>query len=247
MKERPILFSAAMVRALLAGTKTQTRRVVKRALTSDHHWQAMHGTSPDGFRFGDWNLWREVGSDYPDSEEDDLPCPYGAPGDRLWVRETWRAEELKAAWVSGVSEDVPVGSDGVRFRADHAFRIIENTQEASGAWGRANRPGLVDACGWRPSIFMPRWASRITLEVVAVRVERLQSITEADARAEGIEAIVERAGNVGVSGYRLEGCSGKDLRNDPRDVYRSLWEPITGAGSWAADPFVWVVEFKVLP
>jgi hypothetical protein len=88
--ERPIIFGSPMVKALLAGRKTQTRRLVKPQPAVDHHYlQPMFGTSPDGFAFGTPGLWREVGPDYPDGDDDDRRCPYGAPGDRLWVKETW--------------------------------------------------------------------------------------------------------------------------------------------------------------
>ncbi len=125
------------------------------------------------------------------------------------MRETFRCEELE-----------PYGEDGVRFRADGVFRGIENSQEASEKWMEAYREGGK----WRPSIFMPRWASRITLEVVNVRVERLQDISEVDALAEGID----------LPGAKLQ--------------YRTLWENINaGRGfGWDVNPWVWVVEFKVV-
>ena len=202
--ERPILFSAPMVRALLDGTKTQTRRVVKAQppaytfkVSTWHHpdprphfyaWQKLpHETAmmADGWCY---------------------PCPYGAPGDRLWVRETHM--DLGACYL---------------YRAD-ADAERERTLVAPGQW-------------WRPAIHMPRAASRITLEVTAVRVERLQDISEADAVAEGIE----RSGE----------CNWRDYLDHPynnftsaRRSYRSLWESINGPGAWDAKPWVWVVEFK---
>lgn len=169
MKERPIILSGPMVRAILAGAKTQTRRVVKP--------QAM-------------GQWGPV-----------VPCPYGRPGDRLWVREAWRP-------VHGGYSDL-----GARYRAD-----FERDQTV-----------------WRPSIHMPRWASRITLEVTGVRVERLQDISEADAQAEGsFEWAAEQDTPV------------RDL-DEARLVYLQLWQSINGPASWDADPWVWVVEFRRLP
>lgn len=137
-------------------------------------------------------------------------CPYGTVGDRLWVRETWMTYER---------ED---GLDGVLFRADAGFRQIENTPQAAAKWVAA-RHGV--AGKWRPSIFMPRWASRITLEITSVRVERLQEISNEDCFAEGMWEET----NPEVKCNRL--------------WYSSLWETINGPGSWDKNPWVWVIEF----
>lgn len=197
MKERPILFSAPMVRALLAGTKTQTRRAMKP--------QPTH-MNPAGIP----RLAHLVG---PSSV---ISCPYGQAGDRLWVRETSKAIEL------------PSGLDGVRYAADETFRPIENTREASEAWMamhwyRGGRGLTV------PGIHMPRWASRITLEVTGVRVERLQDISEVDAQDEGITAPMYPDDVRGAS-YAL--------------AYRHLWDSINGPGVWERNPFVWCVTFR---
>lgn len=212
MKERPILFSGEMVRAILDGRKTQTRRVVKPqppnwAWTRVKEYAEIRGLTQ---QVGKIEYWIK-------------PCPYGQPGDRLWVRETWRAEEL------------PVyGEDGIRYRADNHFQIIENTFEASEKWGDAYRPGMK----WRSSIFMPRWASRITLEIVSVRVDQVQDISEDDAKAEGItlqfptRSVPHRVGG--------------DVWTYP-NAYARLWDDInskSGLG-WDANPWVWVVEFRV--
>lgn len=189
MKERPILFNAAMVRAILDGRKTQTRRVVKHHPSDDGNMCLVdHG---DG-----WWPYRSDDSESPVvNGGDEIPysCPYGQPGDRLWVRETW-------AKVSGDREE----PDAIAYRADS-----ENQAEV-----------------WTPSIHMPRWASRITLEVVSVRVERLQDISRGDAMAEG--------------------CPFPNMAegDDPRKWYADLWEQINGPGSWAENPWVWVVEFR---
>jgi hypothetical protein len=188
MTDRPILFSAPMVRAILAGTKTQTRRVVKLK-----PWQQIEERD-------DGTPWPWM---YDDDRADDhwLPCPYGQAGDRLWVREAWRV-----VWSS---DNEPPRE------LDAAYRF----------WYEADAP-LQDGYGkLRPSIHMPRFASRITLEITAVRVERLQQIDEADARAEGI--------------CRTE-CPDWHATTD----YRALWESINGPGSWDANPWVWVIEFK---
>lgn len=197
MKERPILFSAPMVRAILAGTKTQTRRVVK------------DNECP--------NLPSEI------QEERELLgkpfCPYGDPGDRLWVRESgWERPERTARMMREGADTWP------RF----AY--------AADAWNDQDR---ADFKAWgfkpRPSIHMPRWASRILLEIVSVRVERLQEISEADAIAEGIKGTCDGAFHVEDDRFRSPSAI---------ESYARLWESINGPGSWAANPFVWVVEFK---
>ena len=176
MTERPILFSAPMVRALLAGTKTQTRRVVKR----NAYEKSIHA---DQFA--------------PPT----CACPYGQPGDRLWVRETW------AKW----GRDDQCG-EGPSVTHEPIYR-------ADGSpWDEQDK--------WRPSIHMPRAASRILLEITSVRVERLQDISEADTVAEGIPAGEVSPADAGRFAYRL------------------LWESINGPDSWAANPWVWVLEFK---
>jgi hypothetical protein len=184
MKEHPILFSAPMVRTLLDGSKTQTRRVCKlevRAGMPEPEWQSLLKC-----------------------------CPYGQPGDQLWVRETFRA------W-----------PDGYAYRADYRDKELGDAVHAP----------------WKPSIFMPRAASRITLEISGVRVERLQDISEADAKKEGIEPFTDFK----KSGHWLR--YDKDTLNgyvgNPVESYASLWESINGPRSWDANPWVWVVEFKV--
>lgn len=221
MSERPILFSAPMVLALLAGTKTQTRRVVKfgrdyaskpPTLEEARARYAAGFTLEAGF-FG-------------------VRCPYGKPGDRLWVRETWK--------VSSESNHYPTDEKRlyVEYRAgavpgwgqqQSKFSIEHDADLARAAWGKGK------STSWRPSIHMPRWASRMSLDVKGVRVERLQEISEADAIAEGIVQL--SSGFWGLSGSGLGSQSA-------REAYRRLWESINGAGSWAKNPWVWVVELK---
>ena len=185
MRERPILFSAPMVRAILDGRKTVTRRIVK---ARDLEWMDVH----QGLR-------------EPDNAE---RCPYGQPGgDRLYVRETWAAPHAY----------------------DHLPpRLIPQDARIHYA-ATEDRGGLL----WRPSIHMPRWASRITLEVTGVRVETLQDIDLADALAEGISdtgaLILDSAGNE---------------QGGPIAEYAVLWEQINGTGSWAANPWVWCISFS---
>lgn len=200
MNERPILFNAPMVRAILAGTKTQTRRVVNRnasgrAELAGRNW---HLGDPDAVK----------------------ACPYGRPGDRLWVRETWQGplfneDQLEAYQSNRSAFETPAYC---RYAADGGgppefFDADDNLQ-----------------CRWRPSIHMPRWASRILLEIASNRVERLQDISDQDALAEGVSP------DMGLCWQ-----SGDDT---PRGMYGELWESINGPGSWDANPWVWVVEFK---
>jgi hypothetical protein len=207
-RERPVIFSGPMVKAILDGRKTQTRRIVKPQPRADHGLQSMWGTSPDGFAFGEKWLWREVGADYPDDSSDDRRCPYGVPGDRLWVRETLRG-----------------GSESLwRYDADDA--LVD-----------ANPDGDRYRINWRkpydqrwPAIHMPRWASRITLEVTDVRVERLQAITEEDARAEGCW---------------IDEATYGPCDDSARDVFGDLWDQINRKRApWSSNPWVWRVAFR---
>jgi hypothetical protein len=196
MKERPILFSAPMVRALLAGTKTQTRRAVvpQPQMVAEKSIQPWNGEPAALLRM---------------LTQSGRTCRYGQPGDRLWVRETWSA---------------PHKYDDRR--PSHIPALARWHYAAT-----EDRGGLL----WRPSIHMPRCASRITLEVTSVRVERLQDISEADALAEGI---VHTHGGYGLpAGEHFHAA-------DPRESYLSLWEAINGAGSVQANPWVWTVQFK---
>ena len=208
MKERPILFNAPMVRALLAGTKTQTRRVVKLPVVGAEGSVSEVVPSLLPNRGDLWDFRRML--DNPMA----VRCPYGQPGDRLWVRETFRG--CRAYEVQGYPPK-DWGNKPIWFEADGA------------------PPGRPDqwASRSRPSIHMPRWASRITLEITRVRVETLQDIDLADALAEGISdtgaLILDSAGNE---------------QGGPIAEYAVLWEQINGPGSWDANPWVWVIEFK---
>lgn len=226
MKERPILFSGAMVRAILSGQKTQTRRVVKHRWP--HLWQEpwyATGCVLDDLpgQTGAFMEFRHRSQDeagFSGSPASTLvPCPYGQPGDRLWVRECFADE-----------------AGGTRkFAGEHIYY-------------RADGDG-VDLQGgrWKPSIHMPRWACRIVLEIVSVRVERLQDISESDALAEGILAdSFEHNGQRYFRDYRLTDAeaSTQPALTCPRESFRSLWESINDPESWQANPWVWVVEFK---
>lgn len=195
MKERPILFSGPMVRAILEGRKMQTRRVCKSIICTDLSDMPQHLT-----RYG--------------AVATVAKCPYGQEGDRLWVRETWATYGMDA---------LPDQERPLFYRADDVDRD-----------GWATPPDLK----WKPSIHMPRWASRITLEVTGVRVERLQDIRAHDAIAEGVE--ISDLAKLHALALRKQG------RNISAAVveYGILWESINGPGSWDVNPWVWVVEFK---
>jgi hypothetical protein len=210
MKERPILFSAPMVRALLDGSKTQTRRVLKQATGPS----LSVGMSDDdaGVAELSW-LWGDGPGHDVNETIKRVACPYGKPGDRLWVRETFA--DLRGTGI----EHRPDPSGPLKryaFAADHPPG--SNGDEARKEFG----------VKWKPSIHMPRAASRITLEITEVRVERLQDISRGDAM--------------------VEGCPFPNMAayNDPRKWYADLWESINGPGSWDTNPYVWVIEFKRL-
>jgi hypothetical protein len=212
-KERPILFSAPMVRAILDGSKSQTRRICKPAQKSflTYVVDCLKG------------LWGDEGGDVQ------FKCPYGQPGDRLWVRETLACTYAHGVWYA---------ADEGEF-----FKCIEDERAAELA-ERYGHPYFATEQRKIPSIHMPRWASRILLEIVNVRVERLQDISEADAKAEGIKSRAVRTGvtPAPVTVYGLG--TDNDWCSSAAHAFQDLWEQINGAESWAANPWVWVVEFK---
>lgn len=187
MKERGMIFNGEMVRALLDGRKTQTRRTVKPQPDED-------------------GLAKVINGPWVDTSERNYRCPFGDIGDRIWVRETWNK-------YGGL----------LTYRADHD-------------WIDDMRKETVCTAKWVPSIHMPRWASRILLEITDVRVERLNSISQEDAQAEGLE----------LTGWRptySDPDSGGEVLT-PYDNFAQLWESIYGEESWKANPWVWVIEFK---
>lgn len=198
MTERPILFTGGNVLRLIDDSKTQTRRIVKDPAIPAR-----------GKQWGEC-LCREI-------DPVDQPCmrcfaiakgtPYGVPGDQLWVKETWRP-------LGKAHGEVPVLYAASRGSPNSSRRCVD----VPPGW---RRPKAASTGNVSP-LFMPRWASRVTLELTAVRVERLQEISEADSKAEGVE-------------FHVGG---------PILAYRSLWESINGESSWAANPWVWVIEFK---
>ncbi|MCM6305653.1 hypothetical protein M4D13_24220 [Klebsiella pneumoniae] len=225
MTERGMIFNAEMVRAILDGRKTQTRRPIK--------WKQTRFTE-----IGE----REDGSKWPWSEDAehacDLwhPCPFGAVGDRIWVREAYRfPASLDDVSPTGVGEmAVATG-----YRKPWAPTFYEFTGTFSDGWKGFETPPKVSNAGkLRPSIHMPRWASRILLEITDVRVERLNAISEDDARAEGI--IDGGCLNCGEP----EPCGCANPEPDATDAFAYLWQSIYGQENWNANPWVWVISFE---
>ncbi len=203
-KERPILFSGPMVLALLAGTKTQTRRLVKADVNSLSHPVLMDNEEP---AYWAWSHTHVV-------------CPYGVPGDRLWVKETFHYDN--SAYVAQYKDAPWLGMPDAG-NAETFYRASEKNPEIFPRW--------------KPSIFMPRWASRITLEVTGVRVERLNDISEEDAKAEGV--------TIKMDAHVAAEIAGKPWTPATME-YWHLWESINGKGSWALNPWVWVITFREL-
>lgn len=217
--ERPILFSGPMVRAILAGKKTQTRRVVTGRTALE--WLAP-GTFTPSFV----------------ADPGNYISPFGYAGDRLWVRETWRYhdwDEDGLPWVEYRADGATLFRDCDVVPEEWAERLTDIWAELSDPTNYARHNRAADP-RWRPSIHMPRWASRITLNVTDVRVERLQEITEDDARREGI-AEYQFARGVLADGWF------------PTKAFADLWDSLNDARGygWATNPWVWVVTFSALP
>ncbi|WP_371335699.1 hypothetical protein [Klebsiella quasipneumoniae] len=224
MTERGMIFNGEMVRALLSGRKTQTRRIVK-------------GTDGAVKFCKEWDInGKEVFVVFGEKDHTGMnpvlgaiSCPFGAVGDRIWVRETWGVvshafsdDGLMIDWVpdrpATAINEMPFGNG---YYSGHAIYAADGDF----TWG--DDDGYEDgrSC-WKPSIHMPRWASRILLEITGVRVERLKSISDGDAIREG--------------------CSTADMKSGDcvADVFARLWASIYGSDSWNANPWVWVIEFK---
>lgn len=231
IKERPILFSAPMVRAILEDRKTVTRRPVKggQIPTEDtsipvgdrQRWSAIGQRDP---RYG-FCVFGSTEAECARELEEYAPCPYGKPGDRLWVRETTEADYANGAVLS-------------RYAADREPVLYAGCgdPEYNGSVAHWNYPRRS-----RPSIHMQRWASRVLLEITAVRVERLQDISEEQARAEGVRLMRDDSG----TWVSREG-PGKLVTPWPtaKEAFSDLWNSINGPNAWDANPWVWVVEFK---
>ncbi|MEL5440655.1 hypothetical protein PTR44_08835 [Serratia nevei] len=208
MKERPVIFNGEMVRAILDGRKTQTRRVIAVQPESNQFGLLRIADSTKHSDIGKYH-WAESNATGTHQRSALFSCPFGQVGDRLWVRETFAAFD----------------ADWKHPGKPHDLR--------DGPWPNVVYPASVakipdGTC--RPSIHMPRWASRITLEITAVRVERLNDISHDDAKAEG--CCYARGGGV------------PDFAVTPADHFPTLWASIYGEESWSANPWVWVIEFR---
>lgn len=230
-KEKPVIFSGPMVQAILDGSKTQTRRVMKPQVVDWHDGWEWKGHKPNS-KHGAYasnhkhrvNLNIYVGPS----------CPYGVKGDRLWVRETFTLESNFN--IDGMKGYPPPFKDGrpVNMIEDEKYgdyweqpHYRASDPEPELSYDDMDGPG----CRWKPSIHMPRWASRINLEIIDIRVEQLQEISEADAKAEGMQKNMEFIGFTKHFKEVWDSINGKS-RKDGRDI------------SWSTNPWVWVVEFK---
>lgn len=225
MTERPIIFSAEMVRAILKGDKTQTRRKMK----------------PQPSTVDDAGRWYRMKSGGESLMTSAFRCPYGAPGDALWVREAWRA---------------PPEYDGIPPSHIPPSVAVQYIGDAGAPWASRSRHAR----------FMPRWASRITLRITDVRVERLQDISEDDAHAEGFKARpfhgpwwqgYRDMGDGQMLHQQSVGDTPPDWMIEPkkmpptpwldlsaRDAFRAIWMDLYGPDAWEANPWVWVIEFE---
>lgn len=210
MKERPILFSGPMVRAILEGQKTQTRRIIKPQPVAENNGM-------------EWKGWDFIS---PEMMGHNCHPTHGQPGDRLWVKETWKVMLHSPGYDNGLQEsggeDYESGVATIAYRAGGDMVTVDFLEE------REDEQASRGMMRWKPSIHMPRWASRITLEIVSVRVERLQEITRGDCMAEG--------------------CPFPNIAREtsPKQWFADLWQSInTKEGkTWNDNPWVWVIEFK---
>ena len=224
-RERPILFSGPMIRAILEGRKTQTRRVVT-SIAGKGRIRELHRSDTPGYDLA----FRDSCGRWNDMRFADVAArsPFGVPGVRLWVRETW----------CFAHPEYHDQAEGVR-RGDRPVR------DEMPWWCHYAATDDVDEPKWSPSIHMPRWASRITLRVTSVRVERVQVISEADARAEGVEPA---GGFMATSGHWQNYAADGPSLSSARESFTTLWDSINGkrpGAAWRDNPWVWAVGFEV--
>ena len=257
MADRPILFSAPMVRALLNGRKTQTRRIMKVQPPKNEDFPGSYfGVGrkvADGVKMYSlndydrlpkhptkWDLDGSVGV----ARDAGYPREYDARfaiGDRLWVKETWNvfsfSQDGEVAWplskIPTREQFEGVKEQGVR----GVWHVIHRESDQAREWFSDQK--------WRVSIHMPRWASRLTLTVTDVRVQRLQDCSEADAIAEGIERFACIGGNAWRDYGVGDGFNVRDPGNPAQRSYATLWDSLNGAGAWDANPWVVAVSFDV--
>lgn len=225
MKERPILFSGPMVLAILEGRKTQTRRIVKPQPTTN----GLHGVYPDKYNHGPkWGFW------LPDNRLTEArlwDCPYGIPGDRLWVRESF--QPLLAEGVLWKDADYKTGLG----YAPNYVATSPVVEYIDASHDDEMTPHIT------PSIFMPRWASRITLEITDVRVQRLQDISEEDAIAEGVDFSRNPCGFSDTDHFAC--CN--EYPHTGVNRFMHLWDSINAyKHPWTSNPWVWALTFSVI-
>lgn len=221
MKERPILFNDPMVRAILSGQKTQTRRVVNPYPPAQRTVIPYRPSAIVPQQDGTFAA-------YTDSRKfKEFTCPYGQPGERLWVRECWAP--------IGMTE-LCTGKQRTSYEYRAGRLVLKQGQEPA----IIEQEPFFHVDRWYPSIHMPRAACRLVLEIVSVRVERLQDISREDAIAEGVQW------DDAMGGYHVDDGSHFNA-SFAAESYRSLWKHINGAESWAANPWVWVINFKRTP
>lgn len=236
-KQKPILFSTPMVQAIIAGSKTVTRRIMKTQIPPCDHQQYVEAPwkdDPTKWYTSDGINWCCAlcgnGTQYSNQFQG-IKSPV-QPGDILWVRETWRKYfQTDEFGYTDFSKEL------IEFKSDNPPMIYQIDCDGSQEF---NKDGTEKFIPWKPSIFMPKSAARIWLEIVSVRPERLQDITEEDAVREGIE-------DSPFMPTRWKMYSGSyDMTEYPVTSFASLWESINGPESWDANPWVWRIEFKVL-
>ena len=240
MSERPIMFRPEMVRAILAGTKTQTRRPIKRGQVFRFCREGEGPCDLDAAERRAINAepfhWEQGNPAHPSMEQLLTLCPFGVPGDRLWVKETWMNV---CDWDSGR----PTGE--IIYRATWEGEEPVLMDDDGGC--AENKDGSLKS-GWRSSMMMPRWASRLTLEIVSVRVERVQDISADDAMAEGIgQTAFWTPKELNDRPFEEKWWDDFEFWSRyPRIAYQRAWDSMYAKSphAWAANPWVWVVEFK---
>lgn len=211
VKERPIIFSGPMVRAVLEGRKTQTRGVIT-PQPLDSWMSSPKADWSEYYKRVRFGMKKHLWIMHP-TENREIVCPYGKPGDRLWVRENWQTTSIETKL--GLNRGVKYQADGISMSFSRDLVLSINNRMSN---------------GWKPSIHMPRWASRVTLEITNIRVERVQEIAGADAKAEGVDSFLNRDATAWRAGFQI------------------VWDEINAKRgySWASNPWVWCVSFKKL-
>lgn len=233
IKEKGLIFNSEMVRAILDGRKTQTRRIMKVQPENSELGLSRVVESKNGIDDGKY-FWSQSDATGLKSRSKPFACPFGTVGDRIWVREAFR--------VHSRATDVAT----LVYKASERNSWTEQTHRVPVAV--CNKPATPEK--WTPSLHMPRWASRILLEITDVRVERLNAISPEDAESEGLERtnFTGFGDEPGLPSYPEPDVYFDPLKKQwkeyPPEAFAGLWESIYGEGSWQANPWVWVIKFK---